>query len=649
MIKFLYILMENRNRKLKHWIKIDLLLVAYDLLFTYLSYMLALLLRFDGRFSAIPERYRNAAAGSLLIVSVVSVVIAYLCRMYHSIWRFSSIDELLKGTVFTLLCTVFNVILTVSFFIRMPLSYYVIGALFQFFFCCGIRFSYRLFLYLKKRVDRDKDIINTMVTGAGEAGTMLIRDINNNAENTERVVCIIDDNPNKWNRIIHNVPVVGGRDTIESNVVKYNIDRIVLAIPSATGQERKELLEIASRTRCDIKTIPSLYRLTNEISRKSLEDIQIQDLLGRDEIQTDLEEVFSFIRNKTVLVTGAGGSIGSELSRQIAANDPKELILFDIYENSTYSLELELKDRYPDLQLYTRIGSVRDHRKIMGLFNKFRPDIVYHAAAHKHVPLMEDSPNEAIKNNSFGTFNVASAALANNVSRLVFISTDKAVNPINIMGASKRICEMIVQMMNRCIIEDKTDRICGLYEDLYGDRLKLPKRLNTVFSAVRFGNVLGSNGSVVPLFKKQIDKGGPVTVTDPNIVRYFMTIPEAVSLVLQSSVYAKGGEIFVLDMGEPVKIVDLAKKMIALAGKTEEEIKIKYIGLRPGEKLYEERLMDEEGMSSTANRSISIGRPLEFRTASFISALKRIYRKAENNDPSIEEEVAKLVTTYRHQ
>ncbi|MBR3227957.1 MAG: polysaccharide biosynthesis protein, partial [Erysipelotrichaceae bacterium] len=568
MIKFLYILMENRNRKLKHWVKIDLLLVAYDLLFTYLSYMLALWLRFDGRFSAIPERYRSAAAGSLLIVSVVSVVIAYLCRMYHSIWRFSSIDELLKGTVFTLLCTVFTVILTVTFYIRMPISYYVIGALFQFFFCCGIRFSYRLYLYLKKRVDREKDIINTMVIGAGEAGTMLIRDINNNAENTERVVCIIDDNPNKWNRIIHNVPVVGGRDTIESNVIKYNIDRIVLAIPSATGQERKELLEIASRTRCDIKAIPSLYRLTNEISRKSLEDIQIQDLLGRDEIKTDLNEVFSFIRNKTVLVTGAGGSIGSELSRQIAANDPKELILFDIYENSTYSLELELKDRFPDLQLYTLIGSVRDHRKVMGLFKKFKPDIVYHAAAHMHVPLMEDSPNEAIKNNSFGTFNVASVALANNVSRFVLISTDKAVNPTNIMGASKRICEMIVQMMNRCISENKTDRICELYEDLYAEKLKLPKKLNTVFSAVRFGNVLGSNGSVVPLFKKQIDKGGPVTVTDPNIVRYFMTIPEAVSLVLQSSVYAKGGEIFVLDMGEPVKIVDLAKKMIALAGKT---------------------------------------------------------------------------------
>ena len=461
-----------------------------------------------------------------------------------------------------------------------------------------------------------------MIIGAGEAGSMIIREIKTSYALSRRIMCVIDDNPSKKGKYIHGIKIVGDRKVIKKYVDKYKIDEIILAIPSASTKTTKEILRICNETTCKLKVLPGMYQLiTEEVSVSKLREVSIEDLLGRDTIEIDLNSVLSHLEDKTVLVTGGGGSIGSELCRQIAAYKPRRLIIFDIYENNAYDIQQELRRKYPSLNLKVLIGSVRNTKRIEMVMERYRPDIIYHAAAHKHVPLMEDSPNEAIKNNVFGTYKTARAADKYGVKKFVLISTDKAVNPTNIMGASKRLCEMIVQTFSRY---SKTE-----------------------FVAVRFGNVLGSNGSVIPLFKKQMEEGGPVTVTHPDIIRYFMTIPEAVSLVLQAGAYAKGGEIFVLDMGEPVKIADLAKNLIRLSGYTlGVDMDIKYTGLRPGEKLYEEILVDEEGLQKTENELIYIGKPLEFNEVHFLSELKKLERAAVEEQFDVKEIVSEIVKTY---
>ena len=465
---------------------------------------------------------------------------------------------------------------------------------------------------------------------------------------------MIDDDANTWNRYIDGVPVVGGRDSILENASKYKVDKIYLAIPSASAEERRDILNICKETDCELKNLPGMYQLVlGEISVKKMKDVSVEDLLGREPISADMQEVFSFITGKTVMVTGGGGSIGSELCRQIAAHSPRQLIIFDVYENNAYDIQMELKERYPDLDLVTLIGSVRDSRRIFGVFEEYRPQIVYHAAAHKHVPLMEDSPNEAIKNNAIGTYKTAYAAMVHGCERFVLISTDKAVNPTNIMGASKRLCEMIIQSFDAKIKAGKAEELPQLfthtgYENADKDGTgKVFSSIRTEFVAVRFGNVLGSNGSVIPLFKKMIEKGGPVRVTHPDIIRYFMTIPEAVSLVMLAGTYAHGGEIFVLDMGSPVKIDTLARNMIRLSGfKPDVDIRIEYSGLRPGEKLYEEKLMAEEGLEKTPNELIHIGHPIVFDTDRFLASLEDLMQASYCNKADIRERVMEIVSTY---
>ena len=493
-----------------------------------------------------------------------------------------------------------------------------------------------------------------MLIGAGNAAQSILRDINRAREVRDKVVCIIDDNPNKWHRYMEGIPIVGGRDDILLAAEKYKVDEIYLAIPSATVQQRRDILNICNETGCKLKQLPGLYQLvTGEVAVSAMKEVSIEDLLGRDQIKTDMEEVFSFIHNKTVLVTGGGGSIGSELCRQIAGHSPKQLIIFDIYENNAYDIQLELKDKYPDIPVETLIGSVRDSRRMFQVFETYKPEIVYHAAAHKHVPLMEDSPCEAIKNNVIGTYKTAYAAMIHGCERFVLISTDKAVNPTNVMGASKRLCEMVIQSFDKKIKAGKANEIPQLFThdglenaDKAGNG-KIFEDIRTEFVAVRFGNVLGSNGSVIPIFKKQIEQGGPVTVTHPDIIRYFMTIPEAVSLVMLAGTYAKGGEIFVLDMGSPVKIDTLARNLIKLSGfKPDVDIEIKYTGLRPGEKLYEEKLMAEEGMKTTANEKIFIGCPIEFNEDEFFSNLNPLMLAAYSNKDNIRELIMRMVSTY---
>ena len=493
-----------------------------------------------------------------------------------------------------------------------------------------------------------------MVIGAGNAGQAIIRDIHRSKEIKDKVYCVIDDDPNKWSRYIDGVPIVGGRDSILESVDKYRIQKIYLAIPSATAEQRRDILNICKETTCELKNLPGMYQVMNgDVTVSQMKKVSVEDLLGREPIKADMKEVFGFINGKTVLVTGGGGSIGSELCRQIAAHSPKQLIIFDIYENNAYDIQMELREKYPYLNLVTLIGSVRDSRRIFGVFEEYRPQIVYHAAAHKHVPLMEVSPNEAIKNNAIGTYKTAYAAMVHGCERFVLISTDKAVNPTNIMGASKRLCEMIIQSFDAKIKADKADEIPQLFthsgienadKDGTGDVFR---NIKTEFVAVRFGNVLGSNGSVIPLFRKWIDQGGPVKVTHPDIIRYFMTIPEAVSLVLLAGTYANGGEIFVLDMGSPVKIDTLARNMIRLSGyKPDVDIKIEYVGLRPGEKLYEEKLMAEEGLTKTENELIHIGKPIPFEVDTFLSHLEKLMYVAYSNKEDIRVQVEKMVSTY---
>ena len=528
----------NRSHKLEHWQIISALLMLYDFIAVCLSYFLALWLRFDGLIKSIPQRFYQPYIQFIFPWAAISIIIFLIFRMYNSMWRFASYTEFIRTFSGSLTSSILHAILITVIIYRMPLSYYLIGAGLQFIFLVGIRFSFRFIQLLKNRHEAlEPGAKRVMLIGAGNAGQTIIRDMSRAREVRDKIVCIIDDNPNKWKRYIDGIPIVGGRDDILLAVEKYHVDEIYLAIPSATVQQRRDILAICNETGCKLKQLPGLYQLVNgEVAVSVMKEVSIEDLLGRDQIKANLEEVFSFIHGKTVLVTGGGGSIGSELCRQIAGHGPKQLIIFDIYENNAYDIQLELRDKYPELDLVTLIGSVRDSRRMFQVFETYKPEIVYHAAAHKHVPLMEDSPCEAIKNNAIGTYKTAYAAMIHGCERFVLISTDKAVNPTNVMGASKRLCEMVIQSFDKKIKAGKANEIPQLFThdglenaDKAGDR-KIFENIRTEFVAVRFGNVLGSNGSVIPIFKKQIEQGGPVTVTHPDIIRYFMTIPEAVSL-----------------------------------------------------------------------------------------------------------------------
>ncbi len=639
----------RRKKKIEHWEVVTGILMVYDFMTICFSYLLALLVRFDFKFSSIESQYLQGCYKSVVFYALFCVALFWFLKLYKSIWRFASYSELLRVILATAISGLIYPLIMNLFVGGMPASYYVIGVVCQFCFTLGVRFSYRFILLLRSRTVKKQSETNVMLIGAGSAGQMIQRDIVGAREINEKVACFIDDNPNKWGRYIDNVPVYGGRDTIMEAVKKFDIKKIYVAIPSAKPQDKRDILRVCDDTGCEIMNLPGMYQLyTGDVSVSKMKPVQIEDLLGRDPIRPDMTEVFDYVKDKVVLITGVG-SIGSELARQIASHKPKQLILFDIYENNAYDIQLELKKKYPELKLETLIGSVRDSRRIFQVFDKYRPDIVYHAAAHKHVPLMEDSPCESIKNNAIGTYKTAYAAMAHGCKKFVLISTDKAVNPTNIMGASKRLCEMVIQAFAHKINEGKADEIPQLFTHKIEDEhiLNNLKNAKTEFVAVRFGNVLGSNGSVIPLFKKQIEAGGPVTVTHPDIIRYFMTIPEAVSLVLLAGTYAKGGEIYVLDMGEPVKIDTLARNLIRLSGYTPDvDIKISYSGLRPGEKLFEEKLMAEEGLKKTKNDLIHIGCPIPFDTNLFLSQLEELLEAAYKNNDDMKERVMKVVNTY---
>lgn len=646
-----------KNNKIQHWHKISIWLAIYDVIAVCVSYFAGLWIRFDCRFSMIPENYLKAYMTFIPFYAVICLLVFLSLRLYNSIWRFASYNELGRVMISSIITTIIHAVAMSIFVTRMPISYYLFGAMIQFVVILGIRFSYRfILLEREKRASYIKkaDAKNVLIIGGGAAGQMIIREVLHSSETADKVKCIIDDNPNKWGRAIEGIPVVGGRDEILTSVEKYGIEKIYVAIPSASAVDKREILNICKETGCELKNLPGVYQfVTGEVSVKAMKNVAIEDLLGRETIKVDLMQIFEELKGKTILVTGGGGSIGSELCRQIAEHGPEKLIIFDVYENNAYDIQQELKKKYPYLNLTVIIGSVRDSRKVNQIFAKYKPEIVYHAAAHKHVPLMEDSPCEAIKNNAIGTYKTAYAAMMNGCEKFVLISTDKAVNPTNIMGASKRLCEMIVQTFDRMIKEGRANEIPLLYahaDDEDGAMQKqsiADKDIKTEFVAVRFGNVLGSNGSVIPLFKKQIEAGGPVTVTHPDIIRYFMTIPEAVSLVLQAGTYAKGGEIFVLDMGEPMKIDTLARNLIKLSGlKPDIDIQIEYTGLRPGEKLYEEKLMAEEGLKTTPNKLIHIGCPIPFDSDEFLKQLEVLMKRAYENDEQIREYVQEMVSTY---
>ncbi len=657
--------MENRIRRFlfkKNWQVMDFGLLLYDIGAVNSSFFLALWFRFDCQYAMIPRAYLEPFFKFMPVYSLFCMAVFSYFRLYKSIWRFASYNELARVLISAVIVSGFHVAgitivcrLTQEGGIqRMPLFYYAFGVMLQVILLLAVRFSYR-FILLLWGLKRKESVIayreRVLLIGAGSAGQIILRDLHEAKESVEQVCCIIDDNPDKWNRFIDGVPIVGGREDILQNVEKYHIEKILIAIPSASPEEKRDILDICKETGCELKILPGMYQLANgEITVSDMKEVAIEDLLGREPIKANLEEVFQYLNGKKILVTGGGGSIGSELCRQIARHKPKKLIIFDVYENNAYEIQQELKAQYPELNLEVLIGSVRDSRRIDSVFATYQPEVVYHAAAHKHVPLMEDSPGEAIKNNAIGTYKTAYAAMMNGCRRFVLISTDKAVNPTNIMGASKRLCEMIIQTFDEKIKAGKAGELPVLYahsKDEDGSMRNFSEK-KTEFVAVRFGNVLGSNGSVIPFFKKQIAAGGPVTVTHPEIVRYFMTIPEAVSLVLQAGIYARGGEIFVLDMGEPVKIDALAKNLIKLSGfKPNVDIKIEYVGLRPGEKLYEEKLMEEEGMKTTPNHLIHIGCPIPFDTDRFLIQLRELMDASYNEKRDIRELVAEVVGTYR--
>lgn len=601
-------------------------LVLLDIMSVVMASFAALYLRFEFSFREIPREYLDRYESILPFTILLTLAFFVLWKLYKSVWRYASATELLNIVCATACAAVAQTILCHATNQKMPRSYYALYWFFLFGITCTIRFSYRILRLINSKrteVTGKKSRTNVLMIGAGAAANAIMKEIESSAYLNLKVKCIVDDNAGCHGKFMRGIPIVGGRDKIQDAVGEYNIDEIIFAIPSANTQTRKEILDICKETGCKLRTLPGMYQLINgDVSVAKLKEVEIEDLLGREPIKINTEEVLDSLRGKVVMVTGGGGSIGSELCRQIAGHEPKQLIIVDIYENNAYEIQQELVRKYPKLDLVVLIASVRNTARINSIFERYRPNIVYHAAAHKHVPLMETSPNEAIKNNVMGTYKTAQAADKYGTEKFVLISTDKAVNPTNIMGASKRICEMVVQMMNQ--------------------------KSATNFVAVRFGNVLGSNGSVIPLFKKQIAEGGPVTVTHPDIIRYFMTIPEAVSLVLQAGSYARGGEIFVLDMGEPVKIVDLAENLIKLSGyRVGEEIEIQFTGLRPGEKMYEELLMGEEGMKTTANKRIFIGKPIEFDAAVFEKQLKKLGEDANTEMVDIREEVKKIVPTYQ--
>ncbi len=602
-------------------------LIIYDIISVILASYLAIIIRYEFRVDEIPRHFMTPIEQVMPLNIIVTLAIFYFFRLYNSLWAFAGETELQNIVVSCVLSTIVNSI-CLQFFKTtsqaVPKSYYFFY-LFLLITCIfSSRFSYRFFRSLKHKQQNKKNHISVMVIGAGEAANVIIKEIVNSNFSTMVIKCIIDDDKGKWGRYIQGIKVVGGRDKIVECADVYDVDEIIVAMPSASRAEIRKILEICKDTNCKLRSLPGMYQLVNgEVNVSKLRDVEVEDLLGRDPISVDLNSILGYVQGKVVLVTGGGGSIGSELCRQIATHKPKQLVIVDIYENSVYDIQQELKGKYPELDLVVLIASVRNTNRMNYIFSTYHPDIVYHAAAHKHVPLMEDSPTEAIKNNVFGTFKTAQAAAMSGVRRFVMISTDKAVNPTNIMGASKRICEMIIQTFD--------------------------KHYETEFVAVRFGNVLGSNGSVIPLFRKQIAAGGPVTVTHPDIIRYFMTIPEAVSLVLQAGAYARGGEIFVLDMGEPVKILDLAQNLIKLSGyRVGEDIKIEFTGLRPGEKLYEELLMDEEGMKDTANKMIHIGKPIELDEHEFFTQLKELKDECTIESSDIRPLIKKIVPTYHH-
>ncbi len=645
--------------RIKHWHLVAYFLVAYDFLSVMLSYFLALWLRFDCRFSHIEQPYWDKYCHIILPYTIFVIFVYWILGLYRSIWRFASFFEM-KRLVYAAAITLFtNVVVVTSFVHRMPISYYVFGIGFQFAFAVGIRFSYRFVLLLRTTQNEAyREEQNVLLIGAGSAGRMILRDVNfvEGSENRPlKVVAIIDDNPNKWGRYIDGVEVIGGRDKILWAVQEYNIVEIFIAIATLSPREKRNIINICQESGCKIKQLPNMYaEKAGIISAGNLQNITIEDVLGRDPISLHQEDVSEQIQGKVVLVTGGGGSIGSELCRQIAKYQPKQLIIFDVYENNAYDIQLELKKKYPYLNLVTLIGSVRDARRIESVFETYRPNICYHAAAHKHVPLMEDSPCEAIKNNAVGTYKTAYAAMKYGCDRFVLISTDKAVNPTNVMGATKRICEMIIQTFDHMVRTHNENVLpCLITHQVDVDSNDAERVLSgsshTEYVAVRFGNVLGSNGSVVPLFKKQIAEGGPVTLTHRDIIRYFMTIPEAVSLVLKAGTNASGGEIFVLDMGEPVKIYDLARNMIELAGlRPDIDIEIKEIGLRPGEKLYEEKLMSEEGLKETENHLIHVAEPIKFDSKEFINNLTALMDLAYSNEAKeVVEKIRNTVPTFK--
>ncbi|MCC8101281.1 MAG: polysaccharide biosynthesis protein [Clostridiales bacterium] len=658
--------------KLHHWKVIATGLILFDAAAMIFSYFFGLWLRFDFQYTNIPIEYLSAYARFLPWYLAAAVIFFWFMRMYRGIWRFAGLFEFLRYGSASLTASIAHAVCITVFFQRMPFSYYIVGAAMQFILLVGVRFSYRFILDgFRKKEDAGNEGQRAMIIGAGAAGRNVIRELQQSEKMKCKPCCIIDDNSNKWGRFIDGIPVVGGRESIPSNAKKFNVNQIYFCIPTIAAREKKEILDICNETGCSLKSLPGIYQLANdEVLVSRLKPVAVEDLLGREPIRVDMEGTFQYIKGKTILVTGGGGSIGSELCRQIAAHDPKQLIIFDIYENNAYAIEQELRRNRPELNLTVLIGSVRDSRRINQVFELYHPDIVYHAAAHKHVPLMEYSPNEAIKNNVVGTYKTAYAALTHGTQRFVLISTDKAVNPTNIMGASKRLCEMVIQSMDAVSKSGRIDILPFIHAHkdkvIYGQKVYDPvdhmaaeggkikiesvknkERTGTQFVAVRFGNVLGSNGSVIPLFQNQIAEGGPVTVTHPEITRFFMTIPEAVSLVLQAGANAWGGEIFVLDMGEPIKIDTLARNLIKLSGlKPDEDIEIQYTGLRPGEKLYEEKLMAEEGLKKTDNELIYIGKPIPFDVETFLQQLEELAKASYENSPDIVEMVEEIVTTF---
>ena len=584
---------------------------------------LSLIMRFDVGIVSIEPQYINNYVDNMLFYTIISLLIFWVFRLYHSLWQYASIAEVYRIAEACITVEVVHFLSNKMVGNMLPRSCYFNAAIYLIIAICASRFMYRMIRTVLNKYRNIKTSNNVMIIGAGEATNVIMREIQNSSYlANSNIACIIDDDRRKVGKYIRGVKVIGTRDKIKEAAKLYDIDEIIFAIPSASNEVKRDILNICKETDCTLKILPGVYQMVDgEINVNSIRNVDVLDLLGRDPIEVDIESIMGYVKDKVIMVTGGGGSIGSELCRQLVSHKPKQLIIFDIYENNAYDIQQELKINYPDANVVTLIGSIRNVSRLESVFAQYKPDIVYHAAAHKHVPLMEVSPDEAVKNNVVGTWNVARMADKYGVKKFVMISTDKAVNPTNVMGATKRICEMIVQTYNEI---SKTD-----------------------FVAVRFGNVLGSNGSVIPLFKRQIEAGGPVTVTDPNIIRYFMTIPEAVSLVLQAGAYAKGGEIFILDMGEPVKIDDLAKNLIRLSGYTlGVDMEIKYTGLRPGEKLYEELLMKEEGLQETDNKLIHIGKPIEFDKENFFNNLEKLKEEAYSETGNIRESLKKEVDTY---